>query len=242
MHTHGRRLHFRNINQKLNDNYMKISKLLSAFAILATSLSFASCNSSDASQNEYQAIVFVDYEGIRDGLHIFAYTEPNQNKSINILSQVNFNDTPPMVGTRVLGIFTVPYGIEIKNDMELECYGIGALSASGTLTTEDIMTGTNQGDQFYLTSVARAGKYIDVTGLATAEKSKMRIVADRKTLSTNKPALYLIYELQSSEQIENGQYFASFDISEITSNPSYTGFTLVVNNSNGDSHFDFSLN
>lgn len=59
-----------------------------------------------------------------------------------------------MIGTRVIGIFTVPYGVEIKNGMELECYGIGALSASGSLTTEDITTGTTQGDQFYLTSVA----------------------------------------------------------------------------------------
>lgn len=220
---------------------MKINKLLSAFTILASSLFLASCNNGDPSQDQYQAIVFVDYDGITDGMHKFAYTEPNQNNSINILSQVNFNDTPPAIGTRVIGVFTVPYGIEIKNNVNLDCVGIGALSAFGTMQTAEITTGATQGDPFYLTSVSRAGHYIDVTGLASAEKSKMKLVADEKTLSTNTPTLYLVYELETPGQVENGQFFASFDISAITSNPAYKGFNLYVHNSNGDSSFPFTL-
>ncbi len=71
----------------------------------------------------------------------------------------------------------------------------------------------------------------------------MRLVADASTMQNEKPTLYLIYELEAPETIGNGQYFASFDISQITQNPMYTGFTLIINNSNsnGVSNFDFSL-
>ena len=222
---------------------MKISKLLSAALIAASSLSFSSCSNGNDAQDSYNAIVFVNYEGINEGYHVFKYTEPNTDESINILSQGNFNDTPPALGTRVIGVFNVPYNIQIQNNMTLDCVGIGKLNASGTLTSETFSGGVSFGAQFYLTSVSRAGDYIDITGLASAEKSKMRLVADASTMQNEKPTLYLIYELEAPETIGNGQYFASFDISQITQNPMYTGFTLIINNSNsnGVSNFDFSL-
>ncbi len=90
------------------------------------------------------------------------------------------------------------------------------------------------GDPVYLMSIWRAGAKINVRCKLPVSESTRRLalVADEATMGAAVPQLYLAHDLPDDTPTFDGQYYISFDISELAENPNYTGVDVHVNNSN----------
>ncbi|MDE5835636.1 MAG: hypothetical protein K2H50_01340 [Paramuribaculum sp.] len=219
---------------------MKISKFLSACVLLASAFTFSSCDSE--SSGSYSTLAFINYEGSStDGYSQFVYNEPNTNSTITFRSRVAFKDgmTPPL-GTRLLGQFVMVYGEEFKNGSVLENQAIYYLSKYGDVSIEALSGFTLSTTPLYLQSIIRAGNYLDIVALADAKNSDLTLVCDANTLNSGTPVLYLNYETKTSDVSET-QYFASFDISAVLSQPDVKSIRLILNNANGENEFIFPI-
>ncbi|MDE6652489.1 MAG: hypothetical protein K2K08_08830 [Paramuribaculum sp.] len=218
---------------------MKIAKFLSACAILA-SIAFSSCNSETTGSSP--VIAFVNYDGTAtDGYSQFVYSVANSNETITFRSRVAFNDGVSIaVGTRILGQFVMEYGEELKNGSVIENQGLFGLTKYGTVSIETISGNPSSTSQFYLQSIMRAGKYLDIIALANAKNSDLTLVCDASTMLSDTPVLYLNYESQSTDVAET-QYFASFDISPVISQPNVKNIRVIIDNSNGNNEFIFPI-
>lgn len=219
---------------------MKITKFLSACAIIASSFSFTSCDTETS--GSYTTIAFVNYDGpATNGYSQYIYSLPNSSETITFSSKTNFLDgMTPAMGTRVIGQFTMEYGEEFKDGSVIENQGIFSLTKYGTVAIETISGNPISSTSIYLQAIMREGNYLDIMALADTKNSSMSLVCDDASLNTDTPVLYLNYEMTSNEASET-QYFASFDISSVISRQDVKNIRVVINNSNGEGEFLFPI-
>ncbi len=219
---------------------MKIKKLLSLCVLFASVLSFSSCDSETT--GTYSTLAFVNYGGAADnGAVKFIYSEPNSDKTITIYSKINFLDgKTPEIGTRLIGRFSLDYGVEIKDGMTLDCTAISNLNTYGTASVENISS-TPVSAQLYIKSLMRCGNYLDLYCLASYTVGKMKVICDQATLNSDTPVLYLVYEMNDPDTASEVDYFASFNIASIISLPNVKKIKLITNNSNGEKNIEYEI-
>lgn len=219
---------------------MKIKKLLSLCVLLASVLSFSSCDSETT--GTYSTLAFVNYGGIADnGAVKFIYSEPNSDNTLTLYSTLSFQEgKTPEIGTRLIGRFSLQYGVEIKDGMTLECTGISNLNAYGVASIENLSS-TPQSYSVYIKSLMRCGNYLDLYCLASYTAGTMKVICDESTLDSDTPVLYLVYEMKDPDTVSEVDYFASFNIASIISRPNVKKIKLITNNSNGDKNIEYEI-
>lgn len=221
---------------------MKKLKFFSLLAMFAAIFSFTSCNTSDGPEGKYQAGVFANYLGI-DGLKMkFSYTEPNSDESINIIAQATgFSEAMTLTpGTRVYLVVNVNYGQEVVNNSVVEFYGLAKLNTYGDVEIGAAPANWFDGQDIYISTMTRSGKYLDIMAMAPENGTSLRLVADETTINSENPVMYLIYE-NSTTGSSNINYVASFDIESVISRPSCKKITVMVHNSNGQSSIPYII-
>ncbi|MDE6264650.1 MAG: hypothetical protein K2M11_05840 [Paramuribaculum sp.] len=219
---------------------MKIKKLLSLCVLFASVLSFSSCDSETS--GTYTTLAFVNYGGSGDNGSVrFIYSEPNSDKTLTLYSRVSFLEgKTPEIGTRLIGRFSLDYGVEIKDGMTLDCTGISTLNAYGDVAVENINENP-QSAPLYIKSLMRCGNYLDLYCLASYNAGKMKVVCDASTLDSDSPVLYLVYEMDNPDTISEVDYFASFNISSIINRPNVKKIKLVTSNNNGEKTLEYEI-
>lgn len=219
---------------------MKIKKLLSLCVLFASMLSFSSCDSETT--GTYSTLAFVNYDGMgTNGMVRLIYSEPNSSNTLTLYSTINFLEGKiPEIGARLIGRFTLDYGVEIKDGMILECTGLSQLNTYGDVVSENLNS-TPQSEQIYIKSLMRCGKYLDLYCLASYKNSTMKVVCDASTLDSDIPVLYLIYNVDNTDIVSETDYFASFNISSIISRPNVKKIKLVTSNSNGEKTLEYEI-
>lgn len=222
---------------------MKKLKFISLLAMFAAIFSFASCNTSEGPQGEYQAGVFANYEGI-EGMNMrFSYTAPNSDESINIIAQATgLSDAMTvMPGTRVYLIVNVQYGQEVVNNSVVGFYGLAKLNTYESVEVTTVPDSWLDSDEIYLMTISRSGKYLDIMALASDEEgTTLRLIADENTVNSENPVLYLMYETEGNDG-KNINYVASFDIASVINRPTCKRITVKVHNSNGETAPTFTI-
>lgn len=219
---------------------MKIKKLLSLCVLFASMLSFSSCDSETT--GTYSTLAFVNYDGMgTNGMVRLIYSEPNSSNTLTLYSTINFLEGKiPEIGARLIGRFTLDYGVEIKDGMILECTGLSQLNTYGDVVSENLNS-TPQSEQIYIKSLMRCGKYLDLYCLASYKNSTMKVVCDASTLDSDIPVLYLIYNVDNTDIVSETDYFASFNISSIISRPNVKKIKLVTSNNNGEKTLEYEI-
>lgn len=90
-------------------------------------------------------------------------------------------------------------------------------------------------DPVWVASLWRTGSYInlDCRLMWAQEARQFCIVADRSTLATQRPQLYIVHALpQGAAASYMRSHFASWDIADVWDLPGITGVDIHVNNSN----------
>lgn len=221
---------------------MKKLKFFSLLAMFAAIFSFTSCNTSEGPQGEYQAGVFANYEGI-EGMNMrFSYTAPNSDEPINIIAQATgLSDAMTvMPGTRVYLIVNVQYGQEVVNNSVVGFYGLAKLNTYGDVESGAAPANWFDCQDIYITTMTRAGNYLDIMAMAPEKGTSLRLVADETTIDSENPVMYLIYE-NSTTGSSNINYVASFDIESVISRPNCKKITVMVHNSNGLSSIQYTI-
>lgn len=212
---------------------MITKKLLSMLAATLILLSTAACNSGNDGSSEYTAMVFVTNNGIVNGKNSFTYYAPDSDTGITIYSTESTADLSKYaIGERIIIAFNIRADEVISDGSDIELIATSKLSSSGKVVPETVPQDWNATTGFYLQSVTRSGAYLDIMGLAPTSGVTFKIIADPTTLDSECPQLYLIYSSTATNAINNGQFLASYDMTEIWNDPRVQRVSLNVNNSN----------
>lgn len=213
---------------------MKTIKFFSLLAIFTAIFSLTSCNSSDGPEGEYQAGVFANYQGMEGTNLKFSYIAPNSDEAINIIAQATSisGDMTLLPGTRVYLIVNVKYGQQVENNSVVGFYGLAKMNVNEPVEVGTLPENWVTSNEIYITTMTRAGKYLDIMAMAPESGATLRLIADENTVNTENPVLYLVYD-NSNTSSANINYLASFDIAEVISKPTCKKITVNVHNSNG---------
>lgn len=221
---------------------MKTIKFFSLLAIFTAIFSLTSCNSSDGPEGEYQAGVFANYQGM-DGNNLkFSYIAPNSDEAINIIAQATSisGEMTLLPGTRVYLVVNVKYGQEVVNNSVVAFYGLAKMNVNEPVEIGKVPDNWGSSNEIYITTMTRAGNYLDIMAMAPESGSTLRLIADEATVDTENPILYLMYD-NSNTGSANLNYLASFDIANVINKPTCKKITVRMHNSNGENAPSFEI-
>lgn len=172
----------------------------------------------------------VTFTGNNDEGATFSYIEIDDSPELALQASVALDTALARTGDRLLARY-VPLA-EGGGDIALR--GVSRING-GAVSIEPIADypGWNR-DGVYLFSAWRTGIYINIHAMLPYDETprQFKLVADRLTVTSSVPRVYLVHQLKEEVNSHLRVYYASFDISAVWSRPSCTGIDLHVANTN----------
>lgn len=207
------------------------NKVIPAFIAALLSLGLGAC-SSLTSNDELPSLfsVFATLESHSKTGAVFTVQSAPDAEPVTLTTTANLEAEGLETGQRYIIIYSngdtydayIPGAIDLKNVLKVANGNVRIASK------EEIKA--LQGSEYQVVSVFRTGTYINVQleVYSTATPTDFNIYADRATLNTPNPELYLVYNVPSTG-LSRTTAFGSFNIAEVWDLPGCTGVTVDLN-------------
>ena len=212
---------------------MKPTRLISLFFCIAAVAATTGC----ASENgpDYRDAMLSDIVTVvsssADAGTIFSFQRYDDTEEI-ILSARGYTNTDIEDGTRVL-LYYYPESGQPYTSGPIKVRSLQMIN-NGSLKPVDIDGLNWDATPVWLNSVWRTGRYLNFRlRLSYSEAARhFSLVADKTTLSSPMPDIYLAHDLDGQPESYLRESIASFDISDVWNLPTCTGITLHINDTN----------
>lgn len=218
---------------------MKQLKILIALAIAA----LAGCSDEDPTEEIILYDIVKLEQQTSDG-SVFTLQKPLAQTTVTLTTSHPVIDTDIVaIGDRLLLAY-IPASSEAYTSSAITAKGYSKIT-NATLAAENISDLKDfDTEPVYLLSVWRSGDYLNFHIRLPYDTNPrvFSLVADTGSPDPSSPDLYLIHGREEITPTFDRAYYASFDISTLTTDPGVTSFTLHLNNSNlPDGTFFFDL-
>lgn len=188
----------------------------------------------------YDIVTFI---GHSKGNAVFELQKDGDSEPVRLTATgFSLDTTSIKVDTRLLLGYVPKSGIAYQTD-EITVTGIGSIFNDKVRSVDMTTLPDWDKNEIYLFSLWRTGKYINLFCQLTytVNNAAFGLLADEMTLDNEYPDLYLVYEMDSSPESYNKNFYASIDISDVWNRSTCRGVTIHLNNSNlGEDTFTFS--
>lgn len=207
-------------------------KYLFILLILTALTSVTSC--SDETPNDEAALYDIAcLESMDNSGSVFTLCAPGSDDLITLKCPQKIDPNIVETGDRLLIRYVPADGIAYKSGgITLTGYSTIVNGTLSTLPDEEL----NEWDKtpVYLLSCWRSGRYLNIHArLPYDDRPRAFTLAMAENPSDPAfPDLYLVHAVETDVATFSRAYYASFDISALTTDPAVKGFTLHINNSN----------
>lgn len=200
---------------------------------IALVLGVTGCNDSN---NDNQRLTFMDFMTLTSSGSTGCVLEMYNPKTMSAVTLTSTSDLSNVkglnVGDRVLVLYGFPEGREYGTSGPIDLYGLRLVTNGMVQWGTDVAA--IEAAQMQTQSAYITGIYLNYqgTGLFGQEPKNFRLVADEATRDSEMPDVYLIIDPETGSAQTWQAAVASFDVSDIWTNPRYSGFKLHINDSN----------
>jgi hypothetical protein len=220
---------------------MKQTKFTS-FLVAALALLVCSCNSNSSYTPEDDPLFdIVTYVAVSENGSSFQAQKSDISLPVTLTCTEKLDTA--QLGKRVLIAYRLPTGVEQYTTSSITLLAAQKI-VNDTVTVAEYSSFVDQTQDVVIANLI--GNYLDIKTQCSvkSEPATLKLVLDPATATDEVPTLHLVFQTDNQLNSSQKDVYASFDISDLRNNLSYSGFKLVwlpkTAASNGSHTFSFN--
>lgn len=211
-------------------------KLTHYLVLAGAALSLGSCNSGGSDAVAYYTDI-VTLDSSTDQGSVMSFRELNDSPVVTLTSAVSL--PKGHVGKRIVVIYspigTIEHGVSGNVNIVNEAltYGAGAAPLDAVVDSLDNW----KSDEVSYMQAYRSGKYLNLGMLLPTSTTleKFRCYIDVTTLDSEYPEIHVVYKAKEGYDSTSGNFFGSYDISDIWNRSGVKGVKVLYTGRNDSS-------
>jgi len=221
---------------------LKPKRLIAYLIVAAMSMvGFTSCNDDDDPSNNRQYLMdMMTFLSTTSYSSTYSYQRGANSPEVILTANVGIS-SEVQPNSRVVAVFTAPGDTLPARNEDIQIYQLAKCYES-PLKTVNIADSTNwQGRGLYVTSLWRTGNYLNLVCRVQqqAKDQTLGLWVDSTSLNTDCAEVYLVNTATADQWMATTEFYASFDIRSLVSQPGIKKIRVHVNNTNLNNKNEF---